>query len=452
MTAAGGELKQEIYVIPRDLHSPQKQEEVLPSYSPRRFVLDFALSLTTTMSSALSQCSGCKSSIAGRKQFCVCVVCQVPVHRLCCGVTFHRGISPSWKEFSSSYRCAMCSGSVVQGSTKDVADGVDAEDAVAGGSTDDVASVAVAVSDGGRPKRLLKPRSIFDPSHVGKKKPLAKASPLRPSSARQRSTPRTSPQTHSPRRPSSLPSPLSPLTMSPLVSLVVSPVLFLLSPLLRSTPPVPPPRRRRRAQLQPQEKMIVDILPDLSPATAIPRRPYESDGRREEAFAEPDESAMEQSSFEEPTEPSYKIHEEGTNKGLPKLTDGLGFCFSKKAISKSTYTWRCTSRPSGNPCKAIVKQKKNPLLDCLLNYDNVDFTFVPHDQENPHNHPPDFGNQHRVEIFRETKKACVEQKFTDPREILFAEMKKRKSLEGRDMPDVDLATRRLRHCLFLSKH
>ncbi|KZR99956.1 Uncharacterized protein APZ42_003961, partial [Daphnia magna] len=38
MTAAGGELKQEIYVIPRDLHSPQKQEEVLPSYSPRRVI------------------------------------------------------------------------------------------------------------------------------------------------------------------------------------------------------------------------------------------------------------------------------------------------------------------------------------------------------------------------------------------------------------------------------
>ncbi|KAK4021740.1 hypothetical protein OUZ56_003649 [Daphnia magna] len=108
--------------------------------------------------------------------------------------------------------------------------------------------------------------------------------------------------------------------MSPLVSLVVSPVLFLLSPLLRSTPPVPPPRRRRRAQLQPQEEMIVDILPDLSPATAIPRRPYA-------LFTK---CYLQQSSFEEPTEPSYKIHEEGTNKGLQKLTDGLDFASAKK--------------------------------------------------------------------------------------------------------------------------
>ncbi|KAK4037680.1 hypothetical protein OUZ56_029711 [Daphnia magna] len=117
--------------------------------------------------------------------------------------------------------------------------------------------------------------------------------------------------------------------------------------------------------------------------------------------------------------------EEGTNKGLLKLTDGL-------ANSESTYTWRCTSQPSGNSCKAIVKQKKNPLFDCLLNCDYADFTFDPHDQ---------------VDIFRETKKACVERKFTDPRKILFTEMKKRKFLERRDMLGVDLATRRLRPLL-----
>ncbi|KAK4012184.1 hypothetical protein OUZ56_021284 [Daphnia magna] len=47
-------------------------------------------------------------------------------------------------------------------------------------------------------------------------------------------------------------------------------------------------------------------------------------------------------------EPSYKIQEQGTNnKGLQKLTDGLGFRFSKKSTSKSTYTWR-NKKQQGN--------------------------------------------------------------------------------------------------------
>ncbi|KAK4007436.1 hypothetical protein OUZ56_012593 [Daphnia magna] len=192
----------------------------------------------------------------------------------------------------------MCSGSVVQGSSKDVADVEDAEDAVAGRSTDDVASVAVAASQGSRPKRSLKLRSIFDHSHVSKKKPLAIASPLRPSSPR-----------HS----------------QPLVHLLrfilrVSQQLHLhhLIPLsVDNVTLVPPPLRRRKALLQPEEEMIVEILPDISPATAITRRPYESDGRREETFVEPDESTME-SSFEDPTQPSYMIYEEGTNKWTPE--------------------------------------------------------------------------------------------------------------------------------------
>jgi hypothetical protein len=33
---------------------------------------------------------------------------------------------------------------------------------------------------------------------------------------------------------------------------------------------------------------------------------------------------LQQSSFEAPTEPDYKIHSEGSNKGKVKLTNGLG--------------------------------------------------------------------------------------------------------------------------------
>ena len=40
--------------------------------------------------------------------------------------------------------------------------------------------------------------------------------------------------------------------------------------------------------------------------------------------AEPVESTMEESSFEEPTEPNFQVHHDGSNKGKVKLTNGLG--------------------------------------------------------------------------------------------------------------------------------
>jgi hypothetical protein len=40
--------------------------------------------------------------------------------------------------------------------------------------------------------------------------------------------------------------------------------------------------------------------------------------------AEPVESTMEESSFEEPTEFNFQVHHEGSNKGKVKLRKGLG--------------------------------------------------------------------------------------------------------------------------------
>ena len=70
----------------------------------------------------------------------------------------------------------------------------------------------------------------------------------------------------------------------------------------------------------------------VSPAIAVQRRPYGSDGIRNEAPVEPLESTMEESSFEEPTEPIFKVHCDESNKGKVKLTKGLGKNFGWAAV------------------------------------------------------------------------------------------------------------------------
>lgn len=71
--------------------------------------------------------------------------------------------------------------------------------------------------------------------------------------------------------------------------------------------------------------MIGDLpFEAVTPVVAVQRRPYDSDGYRDEAPADPIESTMEESSFEEPTEPNFQVHHDGSNKGKVKLTNGLG--------------------------------------------------------------------------------------------------------------------------------
>nr|CAH0102456.1 unnamed protein product [Daphnia galeata] len=121
------------------------------------------------------------------------------------------------------------------------------------------------------------------------------------------------------------------------------------------------------------------------------------------------------------------------------------FCFTKKADSNKTFTWRFSSRPSRDPCKSIVRQKKHHNRDCFIDYDQDDFVEIPHDSDSKHNHAADYGNHHRVPIFTEAKKIAVKEKFTAPREIIYGEIKKKKSITGRDMPHIDNGTRRLRY-------
>lgn len=53
-------------------------------------------------------------------------------------------------------------------------------------------------------------------------------------------------------------------------------------------------------------------------------------------------------------------------------------------------------------------------------------------------------------IFKNAKKEALLEKFKPPKRIIFDELKKNKEMAGRDMPDVENVTRRLRECFFLS--
>ncbi|KAI9557241.1 hypothetical protein GHT06_017064 [Daphnia sinensis] len=375
-----------------------------------------------------SRCSFCGFDI-GRKHFCCCLSCKSTIHRTCCGSG-----APTWDEFRSNYRCVKCdvgcstnAACVNEGVASDGVGGAAVGDGnvVAGSSRNRDDVEAISARGESRLKRAVKRREILDPSHVSKRRKVHKAleKPKSPSTCRESSSQHSS----SPQTPQRNATPIGLL-------LVMSPILSLLYPISSSPeiPPVPPPRRMRRP-LQ-----IQNISVSLEDPPIV-----DSDGYRDEAPAELVKSTMEESSFEEPTESNFQLHHDGSNRGKVKLTNGLGYCFTKKAESNATYTWRCSSRPAKNACKAIVRQKKQKSRD--FDFDWADFTEIPHDADTKHNHAPDHGNHIRVPIFMEAKQVAAKEKFTAPREILYGEIKKRKSIKRRDMPHIDNATRRLRY-------
>lgn len=143
----------------------------------------------------------------------------------------------------------------------------------------------------------------------------------------------------------------------------------------------------------------------------------------------------------------YKIHIDGSNKGKNKLTNGLGYCYTKKRVSGKSFTWRCSTRRPQDPCKAIITQKIRSGRNYLVEYSQEDFQEKLHNQDSGvhHNHPPDHGNHERILIFKNAKKEALLEKFKPPKRIIFDELKKNKEMAGRDMPDVENATRRLRY-------
>lgn len=110
----------------------------------------------------------------------------------------------------------------------------------------------------------------------------------------------------------------------------------------------------------PRRQLIVcDVTPEMSNYASIGGiLSYHSDGGLFSAMElNPPETTMHRSEYEPATTPTYRINVSGTNKGGNQVTDGLGFTYSFHKASKRSASWRCTSRPAKNPCKATVLQK-----------------------------------------------------------------------------------------------
>ncbi|KAK4013741.1 hypothetical protein OUZ56_026293 [Daphnia magna] len=131
----------------------------------------------------------------------------------------------------------------------------------------------------------------------------------------------------------------------------------------------------------------------------------------------------------------------GQNRTRSSRGRALGYCYTKKRVGGKTFTWRCSSCGRvEDPCKATITQKIKSDRDYFVDYNQDDFKENLHIPNGiPHNHPPDHGNHERA------KKDAVKGKFKPPRRIVFDEIKKNKEITGRNMPDIENATWRLRY-------
>ncbi|XP_063052457.1 uncharacterized protein LOC134447099 [Engraulis encrasicolus] len=143
------------------------------------------------------------------------------------------------------------------------------------------------------------------------------------------------------------------------------------------------------------KEVLLQELDGDTPCIALKREHLMVKANRHRKKMRPDEwrdhsvrstASMEESREEQPVEEmvaegqpvssSYEVVEAGTKRGRPQLVDNLGYCFSVRHIAPSgAVTWRCTVRPVGAPCKAIVVQRHGV------------FKAGGH----PHNHAPNLG-------------------------------------------------------------
>ena len=77
-----------------------------------------------------------------------------------------------------------------------------------------------------------------------------------------------------------------------------------------------------------------------------------------------------------------------------------------------------TVRKTALPCKANLRQKIFPNIDPNISYNQEDFIFKPHSNEETHSHAPKTGIETRVLFYRDGKAAALQDKFRAPQEIV----------------------------------
>ena len=282
-----------------------------------------------------------------------------------------------------------------------------------------------------RPKRVCKPRKIYDPS-----------SPSIP-------LPAASDHTPIPVAPASMPAPLLPFSLLSISnSRSPSPPLHNYLPILFPSPqpilsadiyPLSPPQPILSSTFRPLSppEHFVSSLACLSP----PHPLYESDGEHGiPAGLDPPETTLHKSVYQPSTTPTWTIHLEGTNKNKLKLSDSIGFVYSVKKTSKTSVGWRCTSRPALNPCGAKVLQR---ITSAEFNTIYAQDDFKAGGSE--HSHPAKNDLHEQLVVVLAAKKTAKDSRFLAPREIIMKELASRPGLRGAEMPSIEPLTRRLQY-------
>lgn len=114
----------------------------------------------------------------------------------------------------------------------------------------------------------------------------------------------------------------------------------------------------------------------------------------------------------------------------------------EKAPSKRQVCWRCTSRPSKNPCKARITQRISSAA-YLTTYAQDDFK----SSNTQHNHEGKEGSHVCVAIIRAVKQQALVDKYRAPREIIMENLLERPGIRGAEMPHVNKLTRRMNYLL-----
>ena len=160
-------------------------------------------------------------------------------------------------------------------------------------------------------------------------------------------------------------------------------------------PAAAPDAEPAAASAAPEAEPAASAAAPESAHAAVSDDSYESDGERFQPDAEPAETTLQRSRYDPPTIKNYLILLKVSQKGKDKLVDSCGHSFLFHKEYPGSRTWKCSHRGKKNSprCNAKVIQKKKPGVDFLTTYQQEDFQFRPHLQQQVHSHPPVYGTE-----------------------------------------------------------
>ncbi|KAK4003515.1 hypothetical protein OUZ56_005274 [Daphnia magna] len=152
-----------------------------------------------------------------------------------------------------------------------------------------------------------------------------------------------------------------------------------------------------------------------------------------------------------PPPPPYPSYNEILNDAQQRLNGIILQLFRHQEIVQhmmlyskgpKSVTWRCTSRSKKIGCLAKVRQLKRDGPAQAS-----DFTFLPHSEENPHNHPPNIKTAEVIDVRNEAKKEGLVHKFKPAKKICEERiLKLQGSVPADSLPNLLNCVRQVNRC------